>query len=343
MSKIKSWRWSKLLDPPAYKRLVTHPEWIMPFIISMMLLFFFYNDETLTFLPAINGLCWLALALLIVSILQTICCADDYYKIRLEKKVIRKIYIYTSGFFTPHQTARIVIADKDYEISEEIEPHAYTFHQWDDFSSFIFCTKDNQYYYSSPVYEAELLGTPLSATAFYQTSGNRLVILDGYGTTTLDHAVFFLGGVYIPPRAKQNIRHELTKEKVIPSGEYTQDYLITKHGKTYRVYGLSYDKRPVCLSLIIPTVIFKEGTQDVILKWIDNKGYREFYRSRHSVKRSVSDVLVELTYPDGIGGTVRQFNERTNRLDLIYKGYFHAIDFDSGAIIGDNGFEYNPS
>ena len=339
---MTSWRWSKLLDPPSYKRLVTHPEWIVPFITTIVLLLF-CQDKTLDLPQAIIWLGWLSLALLIAVVLQNICCADYYYKIWSGKKIIRKIYIYTSGFFNKHPTARVIITNGVYEISEQIRLHSFSFFKWDDFSSFIFETNDDLSYYSSPVNEAELLGRPLSATAFYQAEHpNRLTVLDGYGTTVLEADTFFVKGVYIPPLARQNIKDEDTGETIILSDEHTQDFLITKRRKSYSVYGLSYDTRPACQRLIIPVVIFKEGSQEIILKWVDNYGYKEFYRSRNSVKRNVSDIFVELTYQNGIGGTVRKFNEQTGCLDLLYKGYFHGIDFDTGAIIGDHSYEYIP-
>ncbi len=338
MIKLKSWRWSRLDDPSALKRLWTHPQWIIPLVIVLLTLWL-VTDKTLDLPKSTAWLCWwFAFALLIFAVILNICCADAYYEIKSGKKIIRKIYLYTSGFFSKKSETEMIILTKNEQIRTNILD--YDFEEWDDFSSFLFSLADDKdWYYSSPVYEAELLGRPFSTTVYYQPERpKRIKILDGHGLSIFDADAFIINGIFIPPLAKKQITDAITEERVEPP----QEYLIAKRGKKYTVYGLYFDKAPACLSLAIPTVIFKEGGQDVILKYHEETEYREIYRTHYSMKRSVNDVFVELSYHHGIGGTVKKFNEETGKLDLIYKGYFHAIDFDSGAILGDKGFEYVP-
>lgn len=337
MSTFKSWRWSRLTEPSAIKRLWTHPQWFVPCIATIVLTMC-VCDKSLNLPKIIEWLCWSTWVLLAVALLQNICCADEYYEIKSGKKLIRKIYLYTSGYFKKSKTVDMIIRGNNYEIHRPIEAHQYDFHKWDDFTSFLFTFEDN-YYYSSPVNAAEYLGQCIGTTVFSPAEKeNQLVILDDHGTTTMDADAFFLNGAYIPPLASKEIYDEDTEEKL----EVPEEYLIAKRGRKYSIYGLYYISSPKCRKLKAPNVIFKEGVQDVVLQWNDEYGYREIYRTRHSVKRQISDVFVELTYQHGIGGTIRKFNEQTQKIDLLYKGCFHAIDFDNGSIIGDNGYEYIP-
>ena len=337
MNEFKSWRWSRLTDPSALKRLWTHPKWIMPLVIVLLLLWL-TTDKTLDLSNAMDWLFWFACALLAITVFLNICGADEYYEIKSDKKIIRKIYLYTPGFFSKNTQKEMIILTKDAQIRTPILD--YDFEEWDDFSSFLFCVDSvKNWYYSSPVYEAEPLGCPFGTTVYCQPDRpNYVKVLDSHGLSVFDADTFIVNGVFIPPQAEKQIIDAFTEEKA----EVPQEYLIARNGKKYTVYGLYFDKAPACISLAIPTVIFKEGGQDVILQWNHETGYREIYRTHYSMKRSVSDVFVELSYHHGIGGTVKKFNEETGKLDLIYKGYFHAIDFDSGAVLGDNGFEYTP-
>ena len=337
MKTFKSWRWSRLIDLSAFKRLLTHPQWIMPLILVLLFLWLM-TDKTLGLPEAMEWLYWISCALLAVSIVQSICGADKYYEIKSGKKIIRKIYLYTPGHFSSKKFITMIICGKNYETFEKLLPHHYDFYEWKDFTSFLFEIDGNSYY-CSPVSAVQPLGHSMGTIAFAnQEQPNKMIVLDDHGTTTLEADAFFVNGAYIPPLASKQIYNEVTDEKL----DKPQDYLIAKRGKKYTVYGLYYLDFPACRELKVPYIIFKEGDQEVILQWIDEYGYREIFRTRNSVKRAVSDVFVELSYQHGIGGTIRKFNEITQKLELLYKGYFHAIDFDSGAVIGDNGYEYIP-
>ena len=61
----------------------------------------------------------------------------------------------------------MIIVTKNEQIRTNILD--YDFEEWDDFSSFLFSLADDKdWYYSSPVYEAELLGRPFATTVYYQ-------------------------------------------------------------------------------------------------------------------------------------------------------------------------------
>lgn len=338
MIKFKSWRWSRFTERSAYKRLSKKPMWIIPLIVFIFTL----SDAggKMFCLSVEAACCWLFLAILVIVVLMTIGCADKYYEIKSEKKVIRRIYLYYPDFFL-FNSLTMVIRDREGIIRKVIEPWDCDFYEGDNASSFRFQI-NGDHYYCSPVARMELLGhCQLSATVFADPKhAGYVTVLNDHGTTTMDANAFFVSNVYVPPLAAKDIRDLLTNEQL----DEPRDYMIAKRESKYTVYGLYYGYRqmPICKELVIPFVIYKEGNQDVILEWVEDEGYKELLRIPNSVKRSVSDVFVNLTvHSNSATGKVTKFNERTKKLELLYQGPFYAIDFDSGAVVGDD-FDYNP-
>ncbi len=341
MLSIFSWRWSQLLRRSAVKRFFTHVDQIFILMIfeGLLLGMFIQNEpQLLTSRPFWH----IAGVLFLFAILMVICTADNYYEIKSENKIKYYIYLYKAGIYSRNKNLEMIILNekKEYQIHAEILPD-YTFYSWWNLSSFLFYpTNDKCWFYVSTLDDISPLGYRIGQTVFsIPGQPNKIKVLDDYSTKLLSEDTFFLNGTYLPSSAEENIHDVDTGEILSPP----QDYLIAKRGKKYTVYGLYYEDVPApsCRVLSIPNIIFKEGAQEVLLQWNDDR-YIEVYRTHGSAKREVSDTFVELTFPNGIGGTVKRFNEKTGKLDLIYKGYFHAIDFNSGAVLGDN-FEYDPT
>lgn len=337
MIKFKSWRWSRFTERSAYKRLSERPVWIIPlvlFIFSLLLAdwkMFCLSEETVC--------CWLLLVILGITVFMNICCADEYYEIKSGKETIRKVYLYRPAYFQLGLIT-MVIRDKKSVIRKEIE-WDYDFYEGDDASSFRFQI-DGYHYYCSPVSNWEVLGhCQLSPTVYAKPNQiGHVTVLHHHGTTRMGADVFFVNNVYVPPLAAKDIRDLLTNEQL----DEPRDYMIAKREGQYTVYGLyyGYGQLPFCQKLVIPFVIFKEGNQDIILKWVEEEGYIEMHRIQNSVVRSVSDVFVTMTvHSNSATGKVIKFNEELNVLKLLYQGPFYAIDFDSGAVVGD-GYDYNP-
>ena len=342
MLNIFSWRWSQLLKRSAVKRVLTHSAQI--YFLAVLETLFLAILAPSAFLAANLQIFWyLIIGLLIFDILMVICTSDQYYEIKSGSQVKYRIYLYTETMYSKTKPIEMVVLNpqKEYLIREKISDHQ--FYQWSNWSSFIYCLEENhQWFYVSTLDDILKLGYRISNNVYFiPKKKEQIIVLDNRGTMVITADAFFLNGVFLPPIAREHIMDADTEEQV----QAPHDYLITKHSKNYVVYGIyGYTDgadAPHCRILNISTVIFKEGGQEVILRWNDNYGYREFYRTQKSVKRDISDTFVELTYQNGIGGTVKKFNEETGKLDLLYKGCFRAIDFQSGAVLGDN-FEFNP-
>ena len=338
MFNFKSWRWSRLTEPSALKRVFTHFNQIFFIILLIGFGSVMYARETQQNLLQ-SGIFWGCIGIIILfAILATICMADKYFEIHSYGKICQKIYLYNHGIYFPNNKIDMVVISMSSDevfIFEQKITEDYDFWKNENFSSFLFCD-GNLYYYLSPEFnELEVLGKRKTKTSFITENKPIVKFLDNSGILTIPAELFILNDVFIPPLAEQNIYSGEKKEKK------PDKYIITKNSKKYSVYGL-YEDRPACVSLQIPVVIFKEANQDVILIWDKQSGYQEFYRTTYSVKRQLSNVFVEITYRAVIAGTIKRFDEENKKFELLYKGRFYAIDFDNGAIIGENGFEYNP-
>ncbi len=344
MLNIYSWRWSQILRRSAVKRVLTHIDQLFFLVIFETLIIGAYVMEYSNWFYEPN-FGYFITALLIFDLIMVICTADCYYVIKDGSKKYYRIYLYNAGAYSGKERQEMVILNnhKEYQIRAEITPD-YHFYRSIKGTAFLFhqINDDNWMYISGD--DIISLGTRLNkyCESVYTQTDNKMVILDIRGLKALEADVFFMNGAFIPPLAAQNIYDADTEEKL----NEPQDFLIAKQDKCYTVYGiydyLAGNDAPQCRILKMPYLIFKEGIQEVLLQWNEQCGYRELYRTRQSVKRNVDDTFVELTFQSGIGGTVKKFDEKTGNIKLIYQGCFHAIDFGSGAVIGDNGFEYTP-
>ena len=335
MFKLRSWRWSRLTEPSALKRVITHFNQIFFVMIAVGFCSALFARENPELWKSSGFWCFIAVVTLLAAV-ATICTADKYFEIKLNDKVHQRIYLYNHGIYFPEAKIDMVIISKihgeEYIFSEKISQD-YTY--WEN-NIFLFCIDDNYYYLSSKLHDPEPLGRKKTKTSFISGTQPVIKALDCNDVLTIQSNCFIFGKVFVPPVAEGQITSSRGTEKL------PDNYLITKDGKRYTVYGL-YEEEPRVTSLHIPVVIFKEGGQDVVLTYENGKGYREVFRTKMSVKRNLSTVFVELTdNKPGVNGIIRHFNEETMQIETLYEGRFYAIDFDSGAIVGENGFEYNP-
>ena len=337
MFNLKSWRWSRLFEPSAWKRVVTHINQIFFILlfIGLLSLALLKNSPEKIFTTEIVGTC--TAIIFVFSVLATVCMADEYFEIKINKTGLQKIYLYTSGIYFPNKKIDMTIisrfAGKKYILNEKITED---YHFWKETNCFLCCINDNYYYLSSVFYTLELLGQKKTKTSFMSKDTAQIKVLDRKNVLSIQAEYFILGKIYIPPTAQDKINvHEI---KVSAPDEY----LIVNRLEKYYVYGL-YEDYPRVLLLQIPIIIFKDMGQDVVLVWEEKSGYREIFRTQASVKRSLSNVFVELTDKPKISGIIRRLNEQTMQIETLYEGRFYAIDFDSGSVTGENGFEYNPS
>lgn len=336
MFNLKSWRWSRLIEPSAWKRVVTHWNqiFLITFLISFMGLVFYQKSFKENHSSEIF---WICLCIAITfSILTTVCMADEYLEIKTNSKSLHKIYLYNHGLYFSSNEIEMVIISKflteKYIIKEKITEDYYF---WNEANSFLFCINDTYYYLSPSLQNPELLGKRRTQTCFFSEAG-KVKVLGGANILSLQADYFIFGTAFIPSIAINHIRAYGHKARI------PDKYLIVKTRKNYTVYGL-YEKIPRILSLQIPVIIFKEMGEDVVLAWKESIGYHEVFRTQASVKHSLNTTFVELTDKVQICGIVRRLNEQTMQIEPVYEGRFYTFDFDSGTITGENGFEYNPS
>lgn len=262
--------------------------------------------------------------------------ADNYFEIKSLDKTSQRIYLYNHGIYSSNDKIDMVIISNEnnekFILEQEITED---FDAWyhENLCSFLFCV-DNNYYYQSPTSsELEFLGKRETKTIFISGKTPKIKVLYNNRILTIEADLAMWGDVFIPPTAKKSIQAQ---------GKHLPDnYLLTKNNNKYTVYGL-YEKKPTCVAMEIPIVIFKEAGQDVVLIWEKNE-YREIFRTKTNIKCSTNDVFVEIIENSTeLKGIVQHLNEETKQIETLYKGKFYALDFDNGAVIGENGYEYNP-
>lgn len=336
MFNLKSWRWSRLFESSAWKRVVTH--WNQIFLIVLvggLVGFIFYKKSFEENYP--QEIFWICLCIAVIfSILATVCMADEYFEIKANNKSLHKIYLYNHGLYFSSDKIEMTIISKlfgEEYITKEKITEDYCF--WHGSSSFLFCMNDTYYYLSPSFQNPEILGKKKTETSFF-SEATKVNILDGINIFSSQADCFIYDKAFVPPVAVNEIKAHGRKARI------PDKYLIAKTGTNYTIYGL-YEDYPRVLLLQIPIIIFKDMGQDVVLVWEEKSGYREIFRTQASVKRSLSNVFVELTDKPKISGIIRRLNEQTMQIETLYEGRFYAIDFDSGSVTGENGFEYNPS
>jgi len=359
MKKIASWRWSRLFDKAAVKKVFKRWD-LYPFLMFCLILIWIAHstDSELNSNEAVFHQIWLAITWLscitfIYVILETICAADEYYKIKLRTTVCR-IYIYGNSergcseqdiIFKQDDTEARICTHRT-----SLKEKGYKFYHW---GMFMYCLDgDNSkwYYFNQNSDEPQFLGKKLSPGRCFVFLSNvnedgklDLSVLNNQWIIHLEADSYVLNNAYVPPQARQNIKYG--SDTGAPA-KVPNDYLILKTNGKYSVYGL-YSLRtqlPQCLQLSVPSIIFQEVKDRVIL-CSRNMEYEEICRKLPAT-RYINNVIAELTddfLESGcIGGVVWQFDEKTKSLQKLYEGNFRALGFSDGSIIGDNGWEYTP-
>ena len=342
MFNLKSWRWSQILYLSALKRVFTHINqifFVLIFIGLAVCLLYRHVSPDIINSWSLWSICGILVA---YSVLSTICTSDKYFEVKDDKKVYHKIYLYNNGIYSSNYQIHMIIISilDDGEYIMEYKIDNYDVWKNNKLSSFLFSHNDT-YYYLSPVLSDPMeLGQRRSKTIFVTGTNDStsLIALDKDGRVNIQKGLFIFGRIFIPPKAKQNIQSATGKVKA------PDNYIIIIKHYHYLIYGI-YENEPAFTELKIPYVIFKDKGEDVVLQWVENTGYKEMYRTHHSIKRNLSNAFVELDYnrPNApVVGKVSKLNETTNKIETLYHGPFYAIHFDSGEVIGENGYEYIP-
>lgn len=345
-----------MLDSSAWKRLKYHHFWILAaFITGGTGYAAFCNLENRQ--EEFVTMFFMFLVLTIALFLHIILGADKYYRIKLKTT---KCYIYVYGKKGYGSSSHDIIFIQD-GTEARVQTAVTSLHEdgfqspnWEKLNAFLYCPNgdNNKWYYLSSVSdEPQFLGKKLVADEYgtiflsgiTEDGKQNLHVLHRNGIRHITADSVVIGNAYVPREAEKNTCYVGTKTR--KPGEIPENYLIVKNDGKYQVYGVFnwWADYPQCWQIDVPAIIFQEVKDRVVLV---NEGgeYRELCR-KIPATRWINDVIPELTkdYDDrgAIGGIVWQFDEKTNSLTKLYEGYFRALGFSDGSIIGDD-WEYSP-
>ena len=126
-----------------------------------------------------------------------------------------------------------------------------------------------------------------------------------------------------------------------------RDFLIMKNDGHYSVLGFEQKSKqnPKCIALKVPSMVFHEGNETVILAYDDDEeDYREIYRGI-AMGRKSSTLITELLKKNGFSGMygrVRRFDPETKKLKTLYVGALSAIHFVDGEVLTADGQLFKP-
>lgn len=185
--------------------------------------------------------------------------------------------------------------------------------------------------------ETEVLGCLLNKILFIplKPEHGRMNILQPDGTVTnLKGDYYVYSNWHIPDGS------DLTFPKGSTNIGFPDDFLFVRNNGVYKTYGffLSGDEFCGCSEVFISAVIFREGSDRLLLEY-DGEKYVERFRVEEAF-RLLNDYFLEMTDEYDVGGKVYKYDGKSKSLDVLYKGDFRAIDFDSGQILGSDGQTY---
>ena len=360
MKKISSWRFSRIWEHSAWKRLSMYRiAWTTLLVLTLLSL------TILTFSQ--NELCHkvsevfliVFLSLLIYKLIDIVLGADEFYHISLKTKSC-SIYVYRHDL-TWITKFDIFFVEKDQIAHIEtmytcLEERGFCYKKWKDFETFMYCPDgNNNHWYCLNAHsdKHQLLGKKM-----YYGIGDTVFLLgiDDKGKQDLRiwhnntliklKADCSVMGAYVPPIAAKNIKKQTEDNVWIPANA-PDEYLIIENDGKHSVYGI-YDNgetSPECWPLSINAIIYEYLFDRVVL--VSNKeGEYDVLCRKKSITRVVNDVITELTDTfrgrGNIGGIVWRFDEEDNSMHKLYEGSFRAIGFADGSVVGD-GWEYTPT
>lgn len=356
MREFCSWRLSRLLDVSAWKRLKYCHLWLLPLFIGLIVGYvYLQHDGDYKRQEELVTMFWFFMLLAAGVLLHTILGADKYCRIKL-KTTKCYIYIYRqAGYDSTFQDIIFIQDDTEAHVRTTLtclREDGYHETSWSASHGFMYCPDgDNNkwYYLSAASDEAQFLGKKLIAgngtTVFLagitKDGKQNLCVLHKNGINHIYADSSVVGNAYVPPEAKKNISYVCAPAKM--KGDVPDNYLIVENDGKYEVYGLFYlwSDYPQCWKINVPSIIFQEVKDRVVL--INEDGMYKLLCRKVPATRWINDVIPELTDEYGrIGGVVWWFDEKTNTIQWLYRGFFRALGFADGSIVGD-GWEYAPN
>ncbi len=319
MERIKSWRWSRLLETEAIKRVDSKEVKIslVIFVATFCAVVFIFNWSHLAFYLTIFYL---------IYILGKICIADAFYEV--EKKGTND-YVLLYVYKIKDNLYNLYIKDHKDSFNLRMNNFEWIIHSNQN-GWFILCYNDYWYYQDGT--ETVLLGKRIGKLMFITPHKNDKIMLKilrskGCLISKIVDKIFY----------EQDIMH-------IPELDfYSQDdtdYALIKQDGEYKLISTIYtsygDKGILFFSYErYKSVIFIEDGKTVIATWNDkDKAYHIIYRKTNLVN-SFQTFVDAKNNQLPTDCTIYKFGTRYKDISIIYKGQILGIDEEKRILFGE--------
>lgn len=341
---LKSWRWSQFVSLSGLKRITQHIDWV-PGLLTSLLLYWISLDFEEPLRQIISNLSIIAGLVTLWRILVIICTADDFYEMSTSNGEFKKcIYLYNEKNLPLGHKVKMIIFNNTFgEFLTDNILKRYEFHKscflfqknLSDGSSGWFFLAENE---DLPVF----LGTRFE-DFFYadnQVKTGPLIkinLIDNNKIKTITASYIISDHIVVPD--PQNILIDDNGTWIPrPDKLILKKYLITCQNNKYSTYGIFEEKETSRLytkEINVSSVLFDDHGSIVIIA-----GGKEIFHHQ-SLRRCLDSIVIEPQPQYCLGGIVWRL--KNQKLEKLYEGEIRAINNDNGYILGDNGWEYNPS
>lgn len=349
MDKLMSWRLSRISERSAWKNAL-NSEFILGMIGFALCIVYMAIplpdkelEVLLSWLISFCGICFF------VHCLSMVLRADDYFKVQMGNKQCW-VYVYRVTHKYRPSTYEILLRTKDAEylvFASQYKRKIYS----GSHNAFIYCLADNDengtwMLINKYSHDIQKLGQKVGKHVFLSPKnqeGKKIILNvlqdDGYTEICADR--YICENICVP----QEDEMEVIYKGEIVEAAVPNEYLIIKDDNKYQVWGIysSEKNNPRCYALSVPSIIFHEGKDTVILLG-KHFEYTTLYRG-NSLGRKSTTLISEVYDKEGcrgVYGTVYRFNPKTQTLDQLYDGAILGIHFDDGEINGENGQVFKP-
>lgn len=347
MTTFVSWRFSRLSKGEAWKR-ACDIEGIISLLCLLTIMFCLHwgtiPGKTVYWFMVVVGI---GFALLI---LDKVLGADDYFQVKTINGLC-KVWVY--GINGERIQYKIVLKTKEWEkvcIANAYDrgifagtKDAFIFNP--NFEGF----SDAWRFVGEDFSSVETIGVRVSKYVFadlIQDEGKiTLNLLNGNGIKTVSVDSYVADNIYVTSDVFLSPADDCDERGFWVYNIH--DFLIMKNGGHYSVLGFEQKPKqnPKCIEVKVPSMVFHEGNETVILAYDDDKkDYLEIYRGI-ALGRKSSTLIIEQMKKNGFDalyGRVRRFDPETKKLKTLYEGAFTAINFENSEVLTADGQEFKP-
>ena len=348
MDRLISWRWSRIGERSAWKKLLSIDGVmaIVGIILSIGCIIMLSSENEHQMFVWLMLFCGIMFILLGLGLVLR---ADDYFSVLMGNKKC-KVYVYQIEHKYSLCTYEILLKTKDAEfrvLTSQYNRMIYSGSQ----NAFIYCAESADgakawMLVNKDSDEAQELGQRVGDYIFVSPNQHEkgkvvLNILQDDGYTEISADRYICENILVP---QENEIESVYNGKIVQVST-PNEYLIIKNDDKYQVWGIYGDEKhnPSCYALSVSSVIFHEGNDTVILLG-QHFEYKELYRG-FSLGRKSTTLISEVYNKEGfkgVYGTILRFNPKTKTLEKLYDGAIFGIIFEDGEIYGENGQVFKP-